>query len=228
MTRTLDDGLRWMALGTELCERALATIPWGELAAPSALAGWSRAHVVAHLDGNARALTNLVRWATTGVEIPMYSSREQRNADIAAGAVLAEDILRGRFVESAALLADRLGSITDWSVEVRTAQGRTVPVSEVPWMRSREVMVHAVDLLGGVEFTDLPDGLLLALAQDIAATRSADGTGPSLLLLTRDGVQVAQVQGVGETVTLSASAAELTAYLSGRDPSLGPALPAWL
>lgn len=228
MTRTLGDGLRWVELGTGLCERALASIPVGRLGEPSELAGWSRAHVVAHLDGNARALTNLVRWATTGIETPMYSSMEQRNADIAAGAVLAEDILRGRFEESASLLADGLGSITDWSAEVRTAQGRTVPVSEVPWMRSREVMVHAVDLLGGVEFTDLPDDLLLALAQDIAAKRSVDGTGPSLLLLNRDGVQVAQVQGVGETVTLSASAAELTAYLSGRDPSLGPALPAWL
>lgn len=37
----------------------------------------------------------------------------------------------------------------NWTHEVRTAQGRTVPASETVWMRTREVWVHAVDLDNG-------------------------------------------------------------------------------
>ena len=66
-----------------------------------------------------------------------------------------------------------------------------------------------------------PDEVVLYAAQEIEDIVWMSHAGGRAQFL-------AQVQGVGETVTLSASAAELTAYLSGRDPSLGPALPAWL
>jgi maleylpyruvate isomerase len=228
MSRSLQDGLRWTDEGTALCETALASVGDLELAAPSALPGWSRAHLVAHLDGNARALCNLVTWATTGVETPMYSSLDQRNADIASGAVLAPDELRARFLASRAALAHGFANIEDWTAQVRTAQGRTVPASELPWMRAREVMVHAVDLLGGVDVGEIPDDFHLALVADVAAKRSADGSGPSLRLVTSDGAEVAVVEGVGEPVTVTGSPSQLAAYLSGREPSFGPALPAWL
>ena len=32
------------------------------------------------------------------------------------------------------------------AAEVVTAQGRTVPATEIPWLRAREVYVHVVDL----------------------------------------------------------------------------------
>lgn len=228
MTRTLDDGLRWARIGTELCDRALTVVDDTELAEPSALPGWSRAHLVAHLDGNARALSNLVTWATSGVETPMYSSMDQRNADIASGAALPAQQLRARFAESAAALAQGLAAITDWDYQVRTAQGRMVPISEAPWMRSREVVVHAVDLLGGVTFEDVPDDFLVALAQDVAAKRSADGTSPALLLLDEAGAEIATVSGDGDVTTLVGSPRQITSYLTGREASFGPALPAWL
>jgi maleylpyruvate isomerase len=228
MSRTLEDGLRWTRLGTDLCLRALEAVDDAGLAAPSALPGWSRAHVVAHLDGNARALCNLVTWATTGVETPMYSSMEQRNADIETGAGLASHELRARFAESASKLERGLDSVTDWRYEVRTAQGRTVPISEIPWMRAREVMVHSVDLLGGVGFAGIPDDFLIALSQDVAGKRSSDGTSPALRLLDVDGAEVTTVAGPGEATTLSGSPEQIASYLTGRDHSFGPALPAWL
>ena len=52
---------------------------------PSMLPGWSRGHVLTHLARNADAMVNLLTWARTGDETPMYPSREQRNADIEAG-----------------------------------------------------------------------------------------------------------------------------------------------
>ena len=52
---------------------------------PSLLPGWTRGHVLTHLARNADAMVNLLTWARTGDETPMYPSREQRNADIEAG-----------------------------------------------------------------------------------------------------------------------------------------------
>lgn len=228
MMRTREAALRWTADGTALCDQALSSVDDAALAEPSALPGWSRGHLVAHLDGNARALTNLVTWATTGVETPMYTSMTQRNADIESGAALPAPVLRARFQESAEMLSDGLSRITDWTAEVVTAQGRTVPASEIPWMRSREVMVHAVDLLGGVVFDDLPDDFHIAIARDIAAKRSADGTGPSLRLETPTADLVIEVSGEGDPVLVTGTPARLAAYLTGRETSLGPALPAWL
>jgi maleylpyruvate isomerase len=228
MSRTREDGLRWTCVGTDLCRRALDALDDAGLVTPSALPGWSRAHVVAHLDGNARALGNLVTWATSGVETPMYSSMERRHADIETGAQLAPRELRARFAESASILERGLDSVADWQYEVRTAQGRMVPIAEIPWMRAREVMVHSVDLLGGVGFADIPDDFLIALSQDVAGKRSSDGTSPALRLLDPDGSEVTAVAGAGEATTLSGTPEQIASYLTGREPSFGPALPAWL
>ena len=52
----------------------------GELwaSAPSALPRWTRAHVVAHLAGNARGMVNLTQWAASGTTTPIYPSPEER------------------------------------------------------------------------------------------------------------------------------------------------------
>ena len=57
-----------------------------DVAAPSLLPGWSRAHVLTHLARNADGFVNLLTSARTGEAIPMYASPEARAADIDAGA----------------------------------------------------------------------------------------------------------------------------------------------
>src|SRR6266487_233065 len=52
---------------------------------PSLLPVWSRGHVLTHIARNADGLANLLRWAGTGRETPMYASAASRTADIAAG-----------------------------------------------------------------------------------------------------------------------------------------------
>jgi maleylpyruvate isomerase len=61
-----------------------------------------------------------------------------------------------------------------------TAQGRTVPATEITWMRTREVAVHAVYLGAGVDFEDLPEELTTALVADAAALRSRRGEAAAL------------------------------------------------
>ncbi|MFF0449588.1 maleylpyruvate isomerase family mycothiol-dependent enzyme [Streptomyces sp. NPDC004609] len=193
--RALNTTLAWVAQGTELCRKALEGLDETSYAAPSLLPGWTRRHVVAHLAGNAEAVGNLVRWARTGVPTPMYASPGQRTAAIEAGAALAGEQLTAWFGESARKLADAMASLTEeqWRAEVVTVQGRTVPASETPWMRSREVMVHAVDLGTGVRFADLPEAFLAELREDILAQRGSDGVPAT-----------------------HGSPAEITAHLAGR------------
>jgi len=54
--------------------------------APSLLPEWSIGHIVTHLARNADGFRNLLIWARTGAETPMYPSEESRDRDIEAGA----------------------------------------------------------------------------------------------------------------------------------------------
>lgn len=236
--RALADSRRWMEEGTSLFFGALARVSDDRLAGPASLEGWTGKHLLAHVAANADALLNLVAWARTGEETPMYSSPTQRNADIEAGSQKPAGELRQWAEEAADRLAKGLSELTaeQWAREVRTAQGRTVPATEVPWMRAREVMVHAVDLDASVGFQDLPADFLASLVDDIAGKRSAGGDGPALVLASDDSDHAWTVLGTGDPTTVTGPLAGLTAYLAGRGSSDvatdggGPApdLPPWL
>ncbi|MET9368897.1 maleylpyruvate isomerase N-terminal domain-containing protein [Streptomyces griseoflavus] len=172
--RTLAEARAWARTGTELMLDAVAGFDEDAFTAPSVLPGWSRKHLVAHVAANADALCNLVHWAATGEETPMYASAEERAAGIAKGPTLSAGELRSWLTDSANKLAAGLDGLTDeqWRHEVVTVQGRTVPATELPWMRAREVCVHAADLGSAVvTFADLPKGFLTALVAEIGARR---------------------------------------------------------
>ena len=200
--------LEWIDEGTALCRGAL-----GDLEAPSSLPGWSRRHVAAHLSLNAEALGNLVHWARTGEERPMYPSAEARNADIEAGTSRSAEELRRWFDSASAALSASMATLTDsqWQTQIRTAQGVPIPATKIPWMRSREVLIHAVDFGTGLTFADLPADFLEALCEDIRTQR-------------------------GDVPDLRGPLPEVAAYLAGRpyaevfgaDGKPASALPPWL
>ncbi|MEU8365182.1 maleylpyruvate isomerase family mycothiol-dependent enzyme [Nonomuraea sp. NPDC048882] len=235
--RTLADSMRWLAEGTRIFFDALAAMPDERLDGPSALDGWSGKHLLAHVAANADALLNLAYWARTGEERPMYASREQRDADIDAGAKLPAAELRAWAVRASGTLEARLAELDErqWSREVRTSRGQAIPASEVPWMRAREFMVHAVDLDAGVTFDDLPAGFLIALIDDISGSRSGLG-GPALTLTATDHIGTWTIANSDAPIEVTGTLAGLAAYLSGRPahgvtgPGGGPApqLPGWL
>jgi maleylpyruvate isomerase len=230
--------LQWIADGTGRLLANIGTLPDAALDEPSLLPGWNRRYLLSHLANNAGALRNLLHWARTGEERRMYASDEQRAADIAAAAAAPAAELRSLVASSAQALwsdLDRL-PFEAWSSQVITAQGLTRYASTVPWMRVREVYVHAVDLDTGTGFSDLPLSFLSALLDDITARRSTVGTSPALALTATDSRAIWQVKGNGDATDIEAPLATLTQWLSGR-PVDGltdvsgapvPALPAWL
>lgn len=190
----------WMDLGTNLFLTALDELPDGDLDRPTGLPGWSRRHVVAHVHYNAEALRRLVHWAATGEQTPMYRDAAQRAAEIETGAQIPAQELRSLAHHSAAALAAEFDALPQGAMsrQVTTAQGRVIPPVEIPWLRTREVAVHVVDLDAGVGFADLPDDLNTALVSDAAAKHCAGGM-----------------------------AAPLAAWLTGRSPA-APQLGSWL
>ncbi len=235
MTPTLTDALRWTREGTALVGRVVAELTDAQFGEPSLLPGWSRATLLGHVGLNAVALGNLVIWAATGVETPMYGSMEQRNADIERASLEAPADLVARFRTSAADLDAAMAhlSAAAWETEVRTAQGRVVPASDIPWLRAREVLIHAVDLAGSVDWADLPEDFLRTLIAEIAAHRSRVGTGPALRIEAPDGTEWA-VEGTGDAASVWGPVPALAAYLAGRETADvtadggPPVLPPWI
>jgi maleylpyruvate isomerase len=180
--------LRWWSDAEQAVADLVHRLTDDELAAPSALPGWSRAHVVAHLARNADALVNLLDWARTGVETPMYPSREVRDADIAATAARPPAELRADLAAAVARLAEAARSLPAdaWTSQVRTGQGQPVPASAVPWMRAKEVWVHGTDLCAGLAFADLPPAFCAALVDEVLGLFASQGQSPDATVVATD------------------------------------------
>jgi uncharacterized protein (TIGR03083 family) len=231
----LTDALRWTRDGATrfLAEADLDEAALGE---PSALPGWTRRHLLAHVAANADALGNLVHWAATGEPTPMYASPGDRAAGIERGARLPGAELGAWLRRAAQELDDAMAALSDeqWQAPVLTAQGRTVPATEVPWLRAREVYVHAVDLATGLSFAELPAGFCTALCADVVAKRR-NAPGPALVFEAAETGGRWELAGDGEPVVLPGPLAEITAYLTGRACKLttaggepAPVLGPWL
>src|ERR1700742_939083 len=113
VAKRLAEELAWMEQGTAWLQSAIDSLSDDNFAEPSLLPVWTRAHLVTHLARNADALVNLLTWARTGVEHPMYASRADRDTDIEEGAprslwLIEQDVVAacGRFAAAATGLGD--------------------------------------------------------------------------------------------------------------------------
>ncbi len=232
----LDATLPWMHESTTRLLEVLGTLDDLALLEPSTLPGWSRAHVLGHLARNADALSRLASWACTGIETPMYASPQQRATEIDHTAALPPAALRSDLASSAETLEAGLDALstTDWRATVRSAKGRHIPAAEIPWMRTREVWLHAIDLDAEARLADLPAGLVDVLLDDVTTTLSAKPDCPPVRLVPTDRERTWSL-GPQEPhqAEVSAPAAHLVGWLTGRLPGTqlhhsAPELPAWL
>ena len=218
--------------GTAYFQRKLAELRDDEFDAPSLLPGWSRRHVIAHVGYNARALTHLTEWASTGVETPMYASSGARAAEIAYGATLNPAALRNLSAHAAVHLNVEWRDLSPevWNAEVRTAQGRVIPASETVWMRTREVWLHAVDLDNGGSYRHFPAEFVDRLITDVLGNwrRRQDAEGiPGFVLVAGDRGRVYSIAEPGGSdagtesagPALGGTAAALARWATGRGGS---------
>jgi maleylpyruvate isomerase len=187
VSRSLTSALAWAGDGAAHLRGLMTRMADAAFAAPSLLPGWSRAHVLTHIARNADAMINLLEWARTGVPTPAYASGEQRDRDIELGAGRDPAAIRADVLASSDRLAVAVRGMPQaaWTVRVGGAQ-HAIPASDVPWMRAREMWIHAVDLDVGASLADAPGPMLVALLSDAADTIGASPQCPPLMLMAGD------------------------------------------
>lgn len=142
-----------------------------EIARPSLLPGWSRAHVVAHLALNGESLERVLSAAARGEQQPMYDSPEARTADIEELAKAEVSALRERLLASTHCFDRAATSVAGDAWKARFERtpggGATFSVATVPLMRLREVEIHHADLDAGYTAADWPEAFDAVLIESM-------------------------------------------------------------
>ncbi|MPV36153.1 maleylpyruvate isomerase family mycothiol-dependent enzyme [Georgenia subflava] len=208
---------------------------------PSHLPGWTRGHVLAHIDGVGSALARQAERAAVGERVPVYDGgRAGRDAaiDAHAGRSAREHLQALQALENRLPAAWPEPGSAGWENPAEYRQG-TVADAALAWWR--EVRIHLVDLDAGVgpgswdnalcthllEFLEprLSDAGTVILVADNADVRHVvTGNGSDVAVDvhgTPDDAAVT-VNGTPDdaAVTVHGSLQDLTAWLAGRNSAL--------
>ena len=217
-----------------------------QVAAASRLPGWTRGHVLTHLARNADGFRNLLAWARTGTETPMYPSEEARAHSIEAGAGRRAAALAADLRASAAAFAGVAKALPAAAWDAPVARGGvTFPARGILSRRLSELEVHHVDLGTGYEPGDWPADFVGAALARVANDFAGRPDAPAFLARP-DGHEAPFAIGPASPgpaspvpaspVTVSGPPAALLAWLIGRDSGAGltvagagtlPVLPPW-
>lgn len=201
---------------------ALTVLQSEDLEVPSALPGWTRAHVVAHLSRNADAFTRVLTQAAAGEPASMYDSPESRNYDIDetvathdASSLLAD-------AAAASLRFEEAAAAYDGPLEATYARvpggSETFTVDTVGPRRLTEVEVHHADLLLEYRAAEWPE----RFSRDLIARRQDELglDGPSMVLSSTD-VDGLWKFGSGPGPEITGAAGDLAWWLVGRGAGAG-------
>lgn len=209
--------------------RTVDEIPDEEFLAPSLLPGWSRAHVVAHLTLNAEGLTGALGGVVLGEPVPMYSSPEARDAEIAALADNEPSMLRTQLLGATTEFAEAITAVPDdrWGSEIeRTPGGPRFKAGAVPGMREREVEIHHCDLGFGYTRADWPPAFSARLVEAMARRERRRPFAVHAVDLDRrwvcgtDGTRAPEAAPM-VSPTISGAVADLGWWLTGRGSGEG-------
>lgn len=176
-----------IAACSEAHARLLATISAvsdDQLRQPSLLPGWTRAHVLGHLVGNAESVTRRLSAAAEGQLVDQYPGGIQgREQEIEDRSKLSAKRLIEDLRQSAAAVDSLFTSYPDnaWGNPIRAADGPDRPARDVVFTRCCEVEIHHVDLQLGYQVQNWPTSLIERLLPETVANL-ADRTDAAGLL----------------------------------------------
>lgn len=192
-----------------------------QYAEPSALPGWSRAHVVAHLALNGEGLAAALRGVVAGEPVPMYASPEDRDGDIEVGAGSEPGELRERLLASVTKFAAALTAVPDDALGTRverTPGALSFAAGAVPGMRLREVEIHHVDLALGARHSEWSESFATRVIEAMMKRHGSEPDQP--LTLHASDLDRTWHSGDGGA-TVSGTAADLAWWLTGRGSGEG-------
>jgi maleylpyruvate isomerase len=187
---------------------AVSALTPAELAAPTALPGWTRGHVIAHVADGGRAFADLTEAALRGELVALFPGGvTERNEKIEKLAVSPE--LLPHLAAGIARLEELWASAeaTDWSRPVRFRNGDLAGTVYARW---REVWIHLVDCAVGVTPADWPVELA-AHSIDFLFSRVPSG-------ITLVATDTGRRWGPAGGAPLSGEVRDLAAFVAGREP----------
>lgn len=151
------DNLLLARRGAAYFARKLNELSDADLYGLSLCNGWTRAHLVAHVSHEARALAIALK----SLREPLIAEEAEWKPDLALAATLPSRALRHLYDHSAKHLdvewrdlpADR------WNMTLTTLGGDTVTARDTPMIRAEMVWRAAIDLGNGGRPTDVPRAL---------------------------------------------------------------------
>lgn len=234
-----DDVLAEVTRQTDLLLETMRDLTDDDVGAPSRCPGWTRGHVLTHVARNADGLIRLLFGAAVGEQWPMYRDSPSREEEIEAGSRRGMAELEADVEASAERLLSACADYPDDALDnlCRLRSGREFPAREVGWIRWTEVVLHHLDLAAGFEMADAGPLVPRCLAEAIDRLQ-AKPDAPALNIAASDVDQTWQVGAAdANTPTVSGSAADLAAWLTGRGDGVGlnrvpaatplPSLPPW-
>jgi maleylpyruvate isomerase len=184
---------------------------------PSALPGWTRAHVLSHIEGIGLAMARQARYAPRGKLIEVYDGgRPARNAAIEAGQRRSAPQLRAALTDALDEVEASWSAVgpDDWQRPVRYRDGVLFDAGLAWW---RELEIHTADALLGPGVADWSRPFCAHVVEFLAPRVPV---GVRLALTATDGPE-SWTQGSGTPVAVRGRLADLAAWLAGRHP-VGP------
>jgi maleylpyruvate isomerase len=158
--------------------RTVDALSADDLAAPSLLPGWTRAHVVAHLALNGLALAAVVDGVARGETVAMYESDEQRDTEINTLTEAEPADLRDRLLAATTAFSDAVAKVDDdrWTgLFTRTPGGPSWPATSIVATRRRELEIHHVDLGTSYSQHDWPHEFVVDLLDVVSVDQGSTG-----------------------------------------------------
>ncbi len=181
---------------------------------PTALPGWTRAHVATHLARNADVLRRYVTRLSTQPQL----ERDDIVQDLEAGSRRSPLDIQIDLDTASALLNDAFDQLTaeKWATPLHGGlEGLTA--ADLPMLRLNEVVIHHVDLECGFDFGDVDAKVAEWLLAWNLYRRIDLATGPGIALMTGSGRVLRAGSGPGVS-EVAGSDASLLGWLTGRLP----------
>ncbi|MDU7360122.1 MAG: maleylpyruvate isomerase family mycothiol-dependent enzyme [Propionibacteriaceae bacterium] len=188
-----------------------ATIEFSEddWAAPTALPGWTKSHVAAHLVEQANRLARaLGSSGEPSHPLPEHAQRLELE-QLALDAGLALQI---QLDESAGALQEVLPKLEDRDEEIQVTPQWRIRAAHIPVLRLRELLVHHYDLIGRTAF-DVRQAVLLTVAR-FETLRPRREEVPPVLIVADEGFSARIGEDSGATTTVIGPLADLCLWLT--------------
>ncbi|MBB1513130.1 maleylpyruvate isomerase family mycothiol-dependent enzyme [Tessaracoccus sp. MC1627] len=181
--------------------------------APTALPGWTRSHVAAHLVDGARRLVRVIDGLHSGQSRTMYDSEAEERRTIELGALAGGLELQIQLDTTASELQELFGSLEGDSSPVDLRPGYRIKAWQIPLSRLGEVVLHEMDLDSRSTTMDLASETAVSLLAFQVERLAHRHDRPAVRLVADEGYE-AVLDGGGDFTEVRGPAADLIAWLA--------------